>query len=127
MVLKNSKSSPIGIGVISIITVLLVLTLSVFSVLTLVSARSDLELSERNAQTISAYYKADNEANKIYDNFVNSEETELITEVVVSERQTLYLHLIKNDDGNTEILEWRTIPVMVDGFDGTSDLEVFMQ
>ena len=37
---------PIGIGVVSIMTVLLVLTLSVFSALTLTSARADLSLSQ---------------------------------------------------------------------------------
>ena len=53
---------PIGIGVVSIMTVLLVLTLSVFSALTLTSARADLSLSQTNADTVSAYYAADAQA-----------------------------------------------------------------
>lgn len=45
-----------GIGVASVITVLLVLTLSVFSALTLSAARADLALSRRNADTVTQYY-----------------------------------------------------------------------
>lgn len=41
---------------VTVFTVLLVLTLSVFSALTLTSARADLALSRTNARTVSAYY-----------------------------------------------------------------------
>ena len=47
---------------VTVFTVLLVLTLSVFSALTLTSARADLALSRTNARTVSAYYAADAEA-----------------------------------------------------------------
>jgi len=58
--LKLSTST--GIGVTTIFTVLLILCLTVFSVLTLASAQADLRLTQKNAQMISAYYTADNEA-----------------------------------------------------------------
>ena len=58
--LKLSTSS--GLGVTTIFTVLLILCLTVFSVLTLASAQSDLRLTQKNAQMISAYYAADNDA-----------------------------------------------------------------
>lgn len=53
----NKRSAPVGIGVITIITILLVLTLSVFSALTLAAARADLALSRRNAETVTDYYE----------------------------------------------------------------------
>lgn len=55
----DKQTSPIGVGVISILTVLLVLCLAVFAALTLSSARADLALSRRNADTVQAYYAAD--------------------------------------------------------------------
>ena len=48
----DKQTSPIGVGVISILTVLLVLCLAVFAALTLSSARADLALSRRNADTV---------------------------------------------------------------------------
>lgn len=53
----GKQSAPVGIGAASIITVLLVLTLSVFSALTLSAARADLALSRRNAETVRQYYE----------------------------------------------------------------------
>ena len=59
-------SSPVGVGVITVITVLLVLSLSIFSALTLSTARADLALSRRNADTVTAYYAADAQAAALY-------------------------------------------------------------
>ena len=57
--MDNRHSSPFGVGIITIITVLLVLTLSIFAALTFSTARADLALSEINAQTVQNYYAAD--------------------------------------------------------------------
>ena len=54
--MSKRAAPPVGIGVITVITILLVLTLSVFSALTLASARADLALSKRNAETVTSYY-----------------------------------------------------------------------
>lgn len=54
--MSKRSSPPVGIGVITVVTILLVLTLSVFSALTLASARADLALSKRNAETVTTYY-----------------------------------------------------------------------
>lgn len=54
--MSKRAAPPVGIGVITVITILLVLTLSVFSALTLASARADLALSTRNAETVTSYY-----------------------------------------------------------------------
>ena len=60
--MREKGSSPIGVGVLTVLTVLLVLILAVFSALTYTSVRADLALSRTNADTVSAYYAADSEA-----------------------------------------------------------------
>ena len=42
--MKRSAASPVGVGVISVITVLLVLTLSLFAALSVATAQADLAL-----------------------------------------------------------------------------------
>ena len=63
--LRLSTSS--GLGAATIFTVLLILCLTVFSILTLASAQADLRLTEKNALMVSSYYRADNEACGISD------------------------------------------------------------
>lgn len=58
--MNDKKSFPaIGVGVITLFTVLIILCVSVFAVLSVVSARADYRISRRNAQTVSDYYAAD--------------------------------------------------------------------
>lgn len=104
-----------GIGVVTVFTVLLVLTLSVFSALTLSSARADLALSRTNARTVSAYYAADAEAAALYEEFAAGTEDELVAEVPMTERQSLRIHLVR-EGGGVRILAWQTVP-LEDGAD----------
>lgn len=53
-----------GIGIPSIITILLVLVLAVFSSLTVISAKAELSLAEKTAQNESRYYRADAESER---------------------------------------------------------------
>lgn len=53
-----------GIGIPSIITILLVLVLAVFSSLTVISAKAELSLAEKTAQSESSYYRADAESER---------------------------------------------------------------
>ena len=106
---------PIGIGVVSIMTVLLVLTLSVFSALTLTSAR--VSLSQTNADTVSAYYAADAQAAALYAQFAAGTDAELETDIPMTDTQSLHLHLVRGEDG-VEILAWQTVPVEDGGGDG---------
>lgn len=108
---------PIGIGVVSIMTVLLVLTLSVFSALTLTSARADLSLSQTNADTVSAYYAADAQASRMYAAFAAGTDNELEVYIPMTDTQSLHLHLVRGEDG-VEILAWQTVPVEDDSGDG---------
>ncbi|MCL1849759.1 MAG: hypothetical protein FWF83_08875 [Clostridiales bacterium] len=61
--MNENKAKPLfGIGGVTLLTVLLILCLTLFSVLALSSAQADLRLSEKNATTIAAYYAAENQA-----------------------------------------------------------------
>ena len=65
-----------GIGLTSILTVLLVLVLSIFSVLSLFTAQADERLSRANADAVSAYYAADARACRVEEDFARSGEAE---------------------------------------------------
>ena len=61
--MKTDRRTPmVSVGVISLLTLLTVLLLTAFSVLSLVSARSDLRLNELAAQAVGDYYEADGQA-----------------------------------------------------------------
>ncbi|MDR1194549.1 MAG: hypothetical protein LBK98_10385 [Peptococcaceae bacterium] len=60
------KAAGINVGSASIIMVFAVLCLTIFSVLTLVTARNDLALTESYARSVASYYAADTRAIAIY-------------------------------------------------------------
>lgn len=108
--MKNGQdSSPVGIGAISIVTVLLVLVFSIFAALTLSTARSDLALSQRNADTVRAYYAADSEATQLYAQFRSGTDAELDTLIPLTEHQALHLHLTRQPDGTVQVQNWQAV------------------
>lgn len=108
---KDVLPSPIGVGVITLIDVLLVLCLTIFSILTYSSARADLKLSQVNADAVTAYYAADSEAAGLYAQFAAGTDAELDTVVSVSDTQQLHIHLARSAGGSVEILEWKTAAI----------------
>lgn len=56
---EKKFGSHAGTGFITLLMLLLVLMMTVFAVLTLTAARADLRLTERNAETVSAFYEAE--------------------------------------------------------------------
>lgn len=63
----TSRSSGIGVGGASIVMVFSILCLTIFAVLTLVTASNELALSTRAAAAVTDYYAADSLAVEIYD------------------------------------------------------------
>ncbi|MDR0347378.1 MAG: hypothetical protein LBH56_03290 [Coriobacteriales bacterium] len=60
---RNRKSrSAVGIGLSTLVTIMVAVLLTTFSVLALVSARADLRLSNKVVASTQAYYVADAEA-----------------------------------------------------------------
>lgn len=103
----KGKGNPFGVGIATILTVLLVLCLTVFSALALSSARADLALSRTGADTIAAYYAADAKAAALYQQFEKSRAAELKEEIPVTEHQVLSIHL-RRKAGKIEIAKWQT-------------------
>lgn len=97
---ENTAPSPFGVGIITIITVLLVLTLSIFAALTLSSAKADLALSRINADTVSAYYAADARAAQLYVEFAAGTGAQLEEYLPIDDSQSLYLSLRRITDGD---------------------------
>ena len=109
--MKRHEPTPIGIGVISILPVLLVLVLSVFAALALASARADLALSRKNAETVTAYYAADAQAAQLYADFAAGTEQSLEETIPMTEHQALVLRLERTAEGAVRVLEWRTVAI----------------
>jgi hypothetical protein len=62
----HKARSAMGIGIPTIVTIMVVLLLTTFAVLSLVSARSDLQLSQMSVDSAQNYYKADGQATEWY-------------------------------------------------------------
>ena len=115
--MSRKENSPVGVGVLTVLTILLVLILAVFSALTYTSARADRNLSQINADTVTAWYAADAQAAALYAQFAAGTDAELETDIPMTDTQSLHLHLVRSGDG-VEILAWQTVPVEDDGGDG---------
>ncbi|MDO4330109.1 MAG: hypothetical protein Q4C66_12330 [Lachnospiraceae bacterium] len=58
---KSEIKSGANIGSASLILIFIVLCLGTFGLLSLTSARNDLDLAERNAEAVSGFYQADSQ------------------------------------------------------------------
>lgn len=56
---KSEMKSGANIGSASLILIFIVLCLGTFGLLSLTSAKNDLDLAERNAAAVSGFYQAD--------------------------------------------------------------------
>ena len=63
--MSEKRMPKISIGITSLTVILCVLCLTVFAVLTLTTAISERELTEKRAEVTSDYYAAENEAAKL--------------------------------------------------------------
>jgi len=64
--MSENKQRPLfGVGGMTLLTVLLVLALTMFAVLTLSSAQADMRLSQKSARAVSDYYAADSVAARL--------------------------------------------------------------
>ncbi len=82
---KDSQSTSgvraaLGVGLATLITVLVAVLLTTFSVLALVTARGDLSLSNKTAEAMESYYEADGQAEEWLselDGYMSSGQTNL--------------------------------------------------
>ena len=131
----TKKRSALGIGVTTLVTIMTVLLMVAFAVLSLVSAQSNLRLSNLAVEQAQLYYVADNEATQWYaelDAFVasldgspssfedqlkqagyvitnqESDELRVSKEFSMSDTRSLAVTIQVNDDKTTTIRQWQT-------------------
>lgn len=63
---KSESKSGANIGSASLILIFIVLCLGTFGLLSLSSAKNDLDLAERNGRSVSGFYRADAEGEAFY-------------------------------------------------------------
>ncbi|HEX3038224.1 MAG TPA: hypothetical protein VHO94_04435 [Oscillospiraceae bacterium] len=63
--MKQKNELHLSVGTSSILMIFVVLCLTTFGVLSYVTANADYKLSQKNADAVTAYYKADTKANEL--------------------------------------------------------------
>ncbi|MDR0501169.1 MAG: hypothetical protein LBG97_08040 [Coriobacteriales bacterium] len=135
---KRKRRSALGIGVSTLVTILVVMLLATFSVLSLASARSDMHLSQMAAESSHDYYEADTWATRWYAELdarcVSQEELSASSRVSIlksvgydaslddidgsvivnqsfpaGNTRTLQVSIAIEDNGTTSILQWRVV------------------
>ena len=95
-----------GVGVATVLTILLVLCLATFAALTLASAGADLRLSRTAAQRTADYYAADAEAARLFAEFRAGNDPQLETDLPVGDSQRLHLSFARDERGEAVVLCW---------------------
>ena len=97
-----NKRRPGGMGASSILMIFVVLALTTFGILSFLSARADLRLTERAADHTVAYYKADRAVDAIDDalvkarrEFASLPEAETLSADTLPSRQAVYEELYR--------------------------------
>jgi len=132
---QKKKRSALGVGVTTLVTIIVVVLLTAFSVLSLVSANSNLRLSQMAATQTQNYYVADTNATLWYadlDTFaaaltgdpstfagqlqqagyqvITADDGELLVTngFTVSDYRSLMVTVAINDDKTTTIRQWQS-------------------
>lgn len=118
--------SGVSVGGVTIVMIFSVLCLTIFAVLSLITARNELSLAQKSADAVTNYYAADSRAIEIMDaiaasydgiNFNTPEDIDLIYyvdggedflsySVPVDDRQNLRV-LLKDDNGEVSVILWQ--------------------
>ena len=132
---KKKASAAIGLGVTTLLTVMAVLLLLSFAMLSLLSANSDAYLSEKAAQSVKDYYAADCQAETWWINLKQTAERTDDTTVAerlsnagfesvftdgdyiirnaffIGENRNLMVCAAVSENGKARILLWQSMPV----------------
>ncbi len=114
---KNKRFFPPLVGGCSLLVIFAVLCLTVFAILTVSTAKAEQRLSKVSADAVSAYYKADAEAEIIFSQIRSGNVPENVTveNNVFSYSCQVSAGLLLNvkvslSDGEWLILSWQTVP-----------------
>ena len=102
------KSGGAGIGSVTLIMLFSVLCLTVFSVLSLSSARAELNLTNRYVGSVEGYYEADAFATRIFARLLKA--GDLAAEAgVIKQELDFDVEVLDNNDGSYEVNYTREI------------------
>jgi hypothetical protein len=131
---RVASRSAVGVGLSTLVTIMVAVLLTTFSVLTLVSARADLRLSSRAVASTQSYYAADGEAEHwlaAVDAFAQEGHADLggdlgaagyqvsatedgrvkLAEVFsIDEKRDLVVEIALDTTGEIDILRWQSVP-----------------
>ena len=129
----NKPRSAIGVGITTLVTIIVAVLLTTFSVLTLVTARADLRLSTKAIESTQNYYAADGEAERWLaevDEFFNREHEDLalaielagyqvetaddgrilVTEqFIIDDKRYLVVEVVIDSHGRLEVRTWKSV------------------
>ena len=100
----KQNPSRMGIGASSILLILVVLSLTLFAVLSLVQARSDAALTDRTALGVNAFYDADARAQQVLariDDALKNGRTPDSVDGVTPLSEGIYVFSVGSADGHT--------------------------
>lgn len=116
--MRNSHASPTTVGGSSLLVIFASLCLVIFSLLSLSTVLAEERLSTASAEAVTAYYRADTEAESILAQLragelppgVILENGRLHYECAISETQVLQVTVTLHGD-SYEILQWQVVSV----------------
>jgi hypothetical protein len=130
---KRLSRSAVGVGLSTLVTIMVAVLLTTFSVLTLVSARADLRLSTKAVESTQAYYAADGEAQRwlaAVDGIIREAQGDPATELSaagyqvdtadgqqprlaeafpIDDKRDLAVEIALDSSGEIDILRWQTV------------------
>jgi hypothetical protein len=131
---RRASRSAVGVGLSTLVTVMVAVLLTTFSVLALAQARADLRLSERVVASTQGYYAADGQAEQWlaqldafvqgaqgdpvaglgaagYEVVSSQEGQAVVFEVfVIDEHRDLVVEVAVDKAGRIDILRWQSTP-----------------
>ena len=129
----SKPRSAIGIGITTLVTIIVAVLLTTFAVLTLVTARADLRLSNKAIESTQNYYAADSLAElwlAELDDFFSKDHEDLAVAIalakykvdtasdgrmlvfeqfVIDDKRYLLVEVAVDSYGNLDILTWKSV------------------
>jgi hypothetical protein len=130
---RRASRSAVGVGLSTLVTIMVAVLLTTFSVLALVSARADLRLSSRVATSTQSYYAADGKAEQWlaevdafaqrghadlaaallaagYETGVTDDgRVQLATAFPIDDKRDLIIEIALDNAGEIDILRWQSV------------------
>ena len=107
-----NKQPPFGLGILTLVTMLLVVSLSVLSLLAYLTARNDALLTQAHAQSMQSYYAADAKAVLLYEQFQAESDAFFSECIPFSTSQALRITFERRLGHEVAIVAWQTESIL---------------